>query len=393
MSIPREYLKCLCLIVDDEPQMRRTVGNMMSRMGFDNILYAENGAAALSFLQNSRVDLVICDINMPEMNGIELFKAIRSNKSLRDICFIFVTAEVRRETVTRAAEEGGGAYILKPFVMATLEERVTDILRRRYSPTKFETHLKNFRQHMDSFNIQEAEKEIAEALVDEPESPSLLFYMGQISVHKGLTDKAIEYFKTAIEKKPLFVKAYDALGKLYEDMGNTADALELYEKAHGISASNSERLVALSKLHIKNGDTEKAMGMLKKAARDLDQNVSVSGHLIGELYMTSGENEKALEVLLPAHKKNPSDCSIMKSLAEAYRKNSKFEDALEMYRKILVITPHNADVYFLIGKTYLEIGDKAAAIEAITKAWEINPASKEITRDLRALAETEKIKL
>jgi two-component system, chemotaxis family, chemotaxis protein CheY len=393
MKIPGEYLKCLCLIVDDESQMRRTIGNMMSRIGFDNILYAENGAVALSFLQNSPIDLVICDINMPEMNGLELFKNIRANKKMRDVCFIFVTAEVRRETVTRAAEEGGGAYILKPFVMATLEDRVMDILRRRFYPTKFETHLKHFREHMDAFNIQEAEKEIAEALEDDPESPSLLFYMGQISVHKGLTDNAMNYFKSAIEKKPLFVKAYDALGKLCEDQGETGEALELYEKAHGISASNSERLVALSKLHIKNGEPEKAMGLLKKAARDLDQDASVSGHLIGELYMASGENEKALDVLITSHKKNPSDCSIMNSLAEAYRKNSKPTEALEVYQKILVITPHNADIYFSIGKTYLEIGDKAAAIEAITKAWEINPSSKEITRDLRALAETEKLKL
>jgi two-component system, chemotaxis family, chemotaxis protein CheY len=393
MKIPSEYLKCLCLIVDDESQMRRTIGNMMSRIGFDNILYAENGAVALSFLQNSPIDLVICDINMPEMNGLELFKNIRANKKTRDVCFIFVTAEVRRETVTRAAEEGGGAYILKPFVMATLEDRVMDILRRRFYPTKFETHLKHFREHMDAFNIQDAEKEIAEALEDDPESPSLLFYMGQISVHKGLTDRAMNYFKSAIEKKPLFVKAYDALGKLCEDQGDTGEALELYEKAHGISASNSERLVALSKLHIKKGEPEKAMGLLKKAARDLDQDASISGHLIGELYMASGENEKALEVLITSHRKNPADCSIMNSLAEAYRKNSKPAEALEVYRKILVITPHNADTYFSIGKTYLEIGDKAAAIEAITKAWEINPSSKEITRDLRALAETEKLKL
>jgi two-component system chemotaxis response regulator CheY len=393
MKIPLQYLKCLCLIVDDEPQMRRTIGNMLSRIGFENILYAENGVAALSFIQNSRVDLVICDINMPEMNGIELFKTIRADKDLRDMSFIFVTAEVRRETVTRAAEEGGGAYILKPFVLATLEERIGDVLRRRFSPTKFETHIKRFREHMDSFNIQDAEAEISEALADDPESPSLLFYMGRISVHKGLTDKAVEYFRAAIEKKPLFVKAYDALGKLYEDQGDSGKALALYEKAHGISSSNSDRLVSLSRLHIKNGEPEKAQGLLKKAAGDMVHDVSLSGHLIGELYMTSGENEKALEVLITAHKKNPSDCSIMKSLAEAYRKNAKQVEALETYRKILAVTPHNADIYFEIGKAHLEMGDKAAAIEAITKAWEINPASKEITRDLRALAETEKIRL
>jgi two-component system, chemotaxis family, chemotaxis protein CheY len=393
MKLPPKYLECLCLIIDDEVSMRRTIGNMMSRMGFENILYAENGAAALAFIQSSNIDLIICDINMPEMNGMELFRIMRSNKRMSEISFIFVTAEVRRNIVARAAEDGGGAYIIKPFVMATLEEKVMDILRRRFYPTKFEIHLKQFRQCMDVFDIQGAEKEITEALEDDPESPSLRFYMGQISVHQGLTDRAIEYFKSAIERKPLFVRAYDALGKLYEDQGDTEAAVTQYEMANSISSSNSDRLVTLSKLHIKRGEPEKAMALLKKAASELNQDVSISGQLIGELYMANGEYEKALDVLATAHKKNPSDCSILKSLADAYRKNSKPQEALETYKEILVVTPHNADVYHFMGKTYLEMGEKTTAIDAITKAWEINPSSKEITRDLRALAEKHKVKL
>jgi len=83
----------------------------------------------------------------------------------------------------------------------------------------------------------------------------------------------------------------------------------------------------------------------------------------------------------------------MKSLAEAYRKNSKPEEAIGMYQEILFILPHNADIYHFIGKTYLEMGDKTAAISSITRAWEINPSSREITRDLRALAEKQKLNL
>jgi two-component system, chemotaxis family, chemotaxis protein CheY len=392
-KFPRKYLECLVLIIDDEVSMRRTIGNMMSRMGFENILYAENGASALAFIQSSNIDLIICDINMPEMNGMELFRVMRANKKLSDISFIFVTAEVRRNIVARAAEDGGGAYIIKPFVMATLEEKVMDILRRRFYPTKFEIHLKNFRQYMYEFKIPDAEKEIKEALEDDPESPSLRFYMGQIMVHQGISHLAIDYFKSAIERKPLFVRAYDALGKLYEDQGDTDAAVEQYEMANNISSANSERLVTLSKLHIKRGEPEKAMLLLKRAASELNQDVSISGQLIGELYMANGENEKALEVLSQAHKKNPSDCSIMKSLADAFRKNAKPQDAIATYSEILNVIPHNADIYHAMGKTYLEMGEKNTAIENITKAWEINPTSKEITRELRALAKTEKIKL
>jgi two-component system chemotaxis response regulator CheY len=393
MSVTEAYLDSLVLVVDDEPSMRRTIGNMLSRIGFKNILNAENGNSALSFIQNSKIDAVICDINMPEMSGLELYRIISTNKKLKDISFVFVTAEVRRNIVARAAEEGGCSYIIKPFVMATLELKIMEALRKRFHPTPFETHLKNFRMHMETLNIQKAEEEIDMALLLDPESPTLLFYMGQICIHKGVTEKAIHYFQSSIDKKPLFVKAYDAMAKLYEDQGDMDAAVKYYETANRISSSNADRLVTLSKLHIKRGEPEKAAALLKSAASAMRQDVSISGHLMGELYLANGENEKALQVLLTAHKKSQSDCSIMKSLAEAYRKNDKPEDAIGMYQEILFIMPNNADIYHFIGKTYLEMGDKTAAIGSMTKAWEINPASKTITRDLRALAEKHKLNL
>jgi two-component system, chemotaxis family, chemotaxis protein CheY len=393
MTVPHEYLQSLCLIVDDEASMRRTISNMLSRIGFSNILNADNGTSALSFIHGSKIDLVICDINMPEMSGMELFRIVRADRKIREMSFIFVTAEVRRNIVARAAEEGGGAYIIKPFIMSTLEDKIADVLRRRFKPTKFETHLKNYRKHMETLNIQRAEEEISAALTDDPTSPSLLFYMGQICLHKGVTDKAIHYFKNAIDRKPLFVKAYDALGKLYEDQGDNDEAMRNYETANRISSSNADRLVTLSKLHIRRGEKDKAMALLKQAAAASRQDVSISGHLIGELYLANGEYEKALEILANAHKQSPSDCSIMKSLAEACRKNGKPDEAIKIYEEILLITPHNADIYHYMGKTYLETGEKDTAIVYFTKAWEINPSSKEITRDLRALAEKHKIRL
>ena len=393
MGVDMQYLKSFVLVVDDEPSMRRTIGNMLSRMGFKNILNADNGNAALSLLEVSKIDLVISDINMPEMGGTELYRIIRSRKKYQDLSFVFVTAEVRRNIVARTAEEGGCTYIIKPFVMATLEAKIMEVLRRRFHPTQFEEHLKKFSKHMETLNIQKAEEEIDMAFALEPDSPTLLFHKGQICIHKGATDKAISFFQSAIDKKPLFVKAYDALAKLYEDLGDADMAVKHYETANRISSSNADRLVTLSKLHIKKNEPEKASALLKGAANSMSQDFSVAGQLEGELYLASGENEKALMVLLAAHKKSPSDCSIMKSLAEAYRKNSKPDEAIGIYQEILLITPHNSDIYHFIGKTYLEMGDKIAAIASITRAWEINPSSKEITRDLRALAEKQKINL
>jgi tetratricopeptide (TPR) repeat protein len=83
----------------------------------------------------------------------------------------------------------------------------------------------------------------------------------------------------------------------------------------------------------------------------------------------------------------------MKSLAEAYRKLGKAEHALDIYHKILDISPENSEVYYEMGKTFLEMGQKNKAIENIKKAWELNPFSQQITADLRALARSDKVAL
>jgi two-component system chemotaxis response regulator CheY len=390
MAIPMEYLNINCLVVDDEASMRKTVSNMLTRMGFKSIITAADGKEALAIIQTSKIDLVICDINMPEMTGLELFKTVRENRRYSDIIFIFVTAEVRKHTVARAAEEGGAGYIIKPFVMATLEDKIAGVLSKKFKPSSVETHLKNFQQYLEGRDLPSAENELKRALEMAPESPTIIYNFGQLYLAKGETDKAIESFKDAIAKKPLFVKAYDAIGEIYEDMGDVQSAIKYYEAAHNISSSNTDRLITLSKLYKKTGEIDRAEKILKDAVSDVRQDVSTSGHLMGEMYLAKNENDKALEVLVKAYKKNPSDTSIMQSLAEAYRKVGQPEQAIEIYKEILKINPNNAHAYYSMGKTFLEMGIKDKAINAIKKAWEINPFSKEITADLKALAEKDK---
>ncbi len=393
MSIPMQYLNINCLVVDDESSMRKTVSNMLTRMGFKNIITAVDGKEAFIIIQTSKIDLVVCDINMPEMTGLELFKTVRENQKYSNIIFIFVTAEIRRHTVARAAEEGGAAYIIKPFVMATLEDKISAVLNKKFKPSSLETHLKNFQRYLESRDLQIAEDELKKASELLPDSPTIIYNFGQLAIAKGETDQAIEFFKESIAKKPLFVKAYDAIAKIHEDRVDVESAIKYYEAAHEISSSNTDRLIILSKLYKKAGKTERAENILKDAVSDVRQDISTSGHLMGEMYLAKNENEKAIEVLMKAHKKNPSDTSIIQSLAEAHRKLGQQEQAIEKYREILKITPNNADTHYNMGKTYLEIGDKKKAIEAIKKAWELNPSSKEITTDLKALVETEKFKI
>ena len=118
------------LIVDDFSTMRRIVRGLLKEMGCNNAEEAEDGAVALAMLKQQKFDFVVSDINMPNMTGFDLLKAIKSDESLRHLPVLMVTAEARKEDIVLAAQTGAAGYIVKPFTKATLEEKVHKIMQK-----------------------------------------------------------------------------------------------------------------------------------------------------------------------------------------------------------------------------------------------------------------------
>ncbi|NWG75656.1 MAG: chemotaxis response regulator CheY [Rubrivivax sp.] len=118
------------LIVDDFSTMRRIIRGLLKEMGCHNADEAEDGAIALNMLRAEKFDFVVSDINMPNMNGFELLKAIKADDGLKHLPVLMVTAEARKEDIVLAAQSGAAGYIVKPFTKATLEEKVQKIMQK-----------------------------------------------------------------------------------------------------------------------------------------------------------------------------------------------------------------------------------------------------------------------
>lgn len=118
------------LVVDDFSTMRRIIKNILREIGYNNVDEADDGATALEKLRAAKFDFVVTDWNMPNMPGIELLKAIRSDAGLKDTPVLMVTAEAAKENVVTAVAAGVNNYIVKPFTAAALKERIDLILQK-----------------------------------------------------------------------------------------------------------------------------------------------------------------------------------------------------------------------------------------------------------------------
>ena len=118
------------LVVDDFSTMRRIIKNLLRDLGFTNTTEADDGTTALPMLQKGDYDFLVTDWNMPNMQGIDLLKAIRENPDLSSLPVLMVTAESKREQIIEAAQAGVNGYVVKPFTAQTLKEKIDKIFER-----------------------------------------------------------------------------------------------------------------------------------------------------------------------------------------------------------------------------------------------------------------------
>lgn len=112
------------LIVDDSRAMRRIISDIMLRLGYE-VHQATNGIDALQKLEELGVpDVLLVDWNMPEMNGIELIKAIRAHPDYCLVPIMMVTTETHVGCMEQAILAGANEYVMKPFDQATISEKL-----------------------------------------------------------------------------------------------------------------------------------------------------------------------------------------------------------------------------------------------------------------------------
>lgn len=121
--------KIKILIVDDAPTMRSVIKGALVNAGFVNFDEADNGLVALDKLNKDEFHLVLCDLDMPKMDGLGVLRDMRTTEKLENIPLIIISAIAKPEKVIQLIEEGVNDYIIKPIKPDALVQRVKDVLK------------------------------------------------------------------------------------------------------------------------------------------------------------------------------------------------------------------------------------------------------------------------
>jgi CheY-like chemotaxis protein len=115
------------LLVEDEASLRRLIEYALRTRGYE-VLVAANGREGLDKAQSESPDLVLLDMIMPEMGGMEVLSVLKNDARSKDIPVLIVTASALKEDAEKAIAMGAAGYLIKPFPVPTLYDRVEQLL-------------------------------------------------------------------------------------------------------------------------------------------------------------------------------------------------------------------------------------------------------------------------
>ena len=129
-GVSSNTLPAAVLVADDDAVNREVLGRMLRRLGH-TVIFAENGRLALELLARERIDMVLLDVMMPELDGYQVLEARRASQPLRDIPVVVISGYDDGESVSRCIELGAEDYLPKPFDVVLLQARLSACLEKK----------------------------------------------------------------------------------------------------------------------------------------------------------------------------------------------------------------------------------------------------------------------
>lgn len=363
------------LIVDDIDNMRRSIRAMLKLIAFGKTYHeAINGKEAWKILnsEDASIDFIISDWNMPKMNGTELLSMIRSSKKWRNIPFLMITAETNQSIVAEAAENDVDAYLTKPFVTATLELKIKELLNQVANPSPLTQLLKKAEEFSEQGMLDQAIECISMAVRSTPRSSRPLRELGRLYLKKGLTDKALLCFLRASEQNRLDIPSLQYLGQIYLKMGDYEKSITYFTKALDLSPRNADRAFKVASLLLERKQLPEAEKIFRAMLRNCPDDIDLATE-VADACLEHGLYDFASRTFRSILNAAPDRHFLGKKLGKALFLAGHPHDAIKIFEKIAPKFPNDIDLLLDMAQAYFDVNLKMRADQFAIRVRRLDP--------------------
>ena len=363
------------LIVENYSSLRTIVRRKLNSMSmFSDIDETTGVETAWTYIQSNSYDLVICDLTLSDMSGLELIKRCRTTEGSRFIPFVMMGNEADVHGMASALGEWeANDYIVKPFSLGTLESRILRVLEKVGCAE--ERLYKQIRSLKENGRIDDAL-----GLINREEVQSRLNMArwtnlkGECLAKAGDHEAAVETFEQAIQMCDLMIAAYKNCADVNVQMGKMDDAISLLKAAEHISPTDTERSLQLGELLLKEGHVEECrshFAQLRARNKLYGKNVAVDKQ-IANLFIEHDLQSDA-ETIYTDIIDNELDIENYNALGIIYRKQGKYKEAEGCYRKALMEYPDHPTLYYNLAVLCFVQNGRSEATQYAAKALALDP--------------------
>ncbi len=396
------------LIVDDHDPIRKAIKRVISHMGFINIIECFDGADALRVLKSTSIDLIVLDLYMKRVTGIDVLQHINDRSIASDIPVIVVTGEASKEDIVKVASLGAIEYLLKPFQAHELEKKILSALNSYHAPIASIESLHRAEKLFATGRYFESLEAYEQTLDLEPESCRASVGRALALSKVDRTVEALAILRDLVQKSPSYHKAYRALGDILLASHKSDEALTAMRQELEINPKQPERQIQLARLLLQHDNPTDAIVHFRAALRvspkntgalmGLGHSYAAQGNLDKSIYyfhrvrrylpnalkpleaavkhcIEAGEPKKAEYLLKDERKISADKNEVSTLLASFYLQQKRNEEALAVVREILQKTPEHAQALRICGNIHLHNGDLNEALPILQRVVKLLPTA------------------
>ena len=200
------HVKQSILVVDDTPANLQVMTSMLKEQGYE-VRPVPSGKLAIQAIQNKPPDLILLDINMPDMNGYEVCEILKANDKLKEIPVIFISARTETMDKVKAFSVGGVDYVEKPFQFEEVNVRVKTHL-------ELQRQKKELKENYDKLKeLEKLQDNLVHMIVHDMKSPltGIYDFLHLLNIKSTLSDKNTEYLQSAMASIKELIEMFSAL--------------------------------------------------------------------------------------------------------------------------------------------------------------------------------------
>lgn len=325
------------LIVNEDPRILTGLTKAIHKLGFPNTISIPTDEKAVFITGKKEVNCIICSYETENINGLGFLKMMRKKDKYAYTPFFLTDPAFTTIKVLKAGHASVSGLLVMPCTMKILQEKITATLGKAKDLVvgNTETQINKGSQFVNDGKYDEAINEF-KLIVNQKDNPEYYYNIGYIKSIEGKYSEAIVAFRKATQLDRLFAKAYEEMGRAYRALGQNDKADECLSYA--------------AEIHLERDNDDHAEDILNEI-----------------LTLGSGS------------------LNVFNSLGVIYRKRGDHQTSLKHYRKALKIHPDEPNIYYNMGRIYLDMKDTDKAREFFQKAVEIDTTFKEARQVIKAI--------